>query len=327
MREVIYSSPFVPAEWIAAHGLRPRRVVPAPTDGTVELRRPVEGVCPFARAFAQAACSGPGEPLVVMSTECDQMRRIAEWVESDSGRPMFVMNVPATWDNATPHAMFESELRRLGRFLCRHGGAPPGDGTLESVMTDLDAKRSALRAARPRMSPRRFAEELMAFHEDPVDYRAPGPDPGVKVRGVPVALVGSPLPRKEFGIHDAVERAGGRVVLDATAAGEMTLPAAFAAEAIESDAVAELVRCYFGGIPDAFRRPNTRLYDWLQAEIAARGVEGVIVKHETWCDTWHGEAQRLREWAGVPVLTLQSADGHIDSHAASRIEAFLETLR
>ena len=327
MREVIYSSPFVPAEWIAVHGLHPRRIVPGPMDGSTALRRPVEGVCPFARAFAHTACTAPGNPLIVMSTECDQMRRIAEWVETDSARPVFVLNVPATWENATPRAIYESELHRLGRFLRVNGGTKPADGMLESVMTDVGTRRDSLRAARAAMDPRRFAEELLAFHADPAGYRVPAGIPESDPHGVPLAIVGSPLPAREFAIHDVVARAGGRLVLDATAAGEMTLPESFNPDAVRADAFAELVRCYFGSIPDAFRRPNARLYEWLEEQIPARRVAGIILKYETWCDTWHGEAQRMREWARVPLLAFQSADGHIDGHAASRIEAFLETLR
>ncbi len=48
MRRVVYSSPFVPAELIAAHGFAPERVVPR--HGTA----PPEGLCPFAQAFVDA---------------------------------------------------------------------------------------------------------------------------------------------------------------------------------------------------------------------------------------------------------------------------------
>ncbi len=56
MNGVGYSSPFVPAEWIAAHGLRPERFRLHPTE---KLTR---GVCPYAGALMDAAlASGDGK--------------------------------------------------------------------------------------------------------------------------------------------------------------------------------------------------------------------------------------------------------------------------
>ncbi|MCL2641880.1 MAG: hypothetical protein FWD53_13600, partial [Phycisphaerales bacterium] len=46
---VAYSSPFVPAEWIVAHGFEPRRVVPRASGVAA-----VAGVCPFAHDFLMA---------------------------------------------------------------------------------------------------------------------------------------------------------------------------------------------------------------------------------------------------------------------------------
>ena len=56
MNAVGYSSPFVPAEWIAAHGLRPERLRLHPTE---KLTR---GICPYAGALLDAALAeGKGD--------------------------------------------------------------------------------------------------------------------------------------------------------------------------------------------------------------------------------------------------------------------------
>jgi benzoyl-CoA reductase/2-hydroxyglutaryl-CoA dehydratase subunit BcrC/BadD/HgdB len=91
--------------------------------------------------------------------------------------------------------------------------------------------------------------------------------------------------------------------------------------------LAELVDAYFGTIPDAFRRPNSQLYLWLRDRLREREPKGVIVAAHVWCDRWRGEAQRLREWLGVPMLLLEldGASG-VDGRAQSRLDAFLEVL-
>ena len=50
MPDVWYTCPFVPPEWIAAHGLRPRRMhLSAPAHAGT--RATTEGMCPYADAF------------------------------------------------------------------------------------------------------------------------------------------------------------------------------------------------------------------------------------------------------------------------------------
>ena len=54
MKTVLHTCPFVPPEWVAAHGLSPMRITPA-----AAVPRPglTAGVCPFAGAFMAAACA------------------------------------------------------------------------------------------------------------------------------------------------------------------------------------------------------------------------------------------------------------------------------
>ena len=95
------------------------------------------------------------------------------------------------------------------------------------------------------------------------------------------------------------------------------------------DPLDELARIYFDAIPDAFRRPNTRLYEWLGREVSARSVRGIILRRYPVCDLWHAELERLRTWSDVPVLDLdvETGDEGEASRTLARIEAFLEMLR
>ena len=324
MQTIVYSCPFVPAEWIRAHGVRPSRILPsAPGDATFTGT----GVCPYASAFAHAACSMGDADAIVVTTVCDQMRRIAEWLDRGTDRPVFVMNVPATWQTTTAQKIYASEVRRLGRFMVTLGGRTPTDGELAAAMREYDTDRAALRDARGGLSPRQYSEAIARFHRDGTLELAAAAVPRVG-DGVPVALIGGPLVHHHFGIFDLIESCGGRVVLDGTTSGERTMPARFDRRGLSDDPFGMLVDAYFGTIPDAFRRPNTQLYQWLKDVIPERGIRGIILRHYTWCDTWHVEAQRMKEWNEVPVLAVAcGADEHIDAHTASRIEAFLEMLR
>jgi benzoyl-CoA reductase/2-hydroxyglutaryl-CoA dehydratase subunit BcrC/BadD/HgdB len=327
---IIYSCPFVPPEWIAAHGLHPRRATPGGhakpggaggprADGGV-------GVCPYARAFLVEA-TDPAADGVVFTTVCDQMRRISERVERES--TTFLMHVPATWRKPA-HRFYQEELRRLGRFLVRLGGCTPTEGGLREVMQRYDAGRRRLLDGRPRQTAREFAEAMHHLHahgpSEPVTGKK---EPGVTGSGgIRLALVGGPLPRDDFAVLDVIEMHGGAVVLDATQNGERTLPAHFDRQRLRDDPFGELADAYFGCIPDAFRRPNSALYQWLKREFIAREVQGIVFRRYVWCDTWHAEAQRMAEWAGVPLLALDVEDGYgTDTRTASRIQAFLEALR
>jgi len=296
---IAYSNPFVPAEWIAAHGLRPRRVrLPAAGgDAAVEV---VRGLCPYTRAFLDAVCRDTDMAGVVMTTTCDQMRHAATLAMRDAGRPVFLLNVPATWQTPAAGAMYLDEIERLGRFLVELGGNRPSPSQLADVMLQHEESR-------------RCAADTVDNNGD----------------GIPLALIGGPLLEDDEAIFEVIRRAGGRVALDGTEGGRRTLPARFDRGRLESDPLAELARAYFDAIVDPFRRPNDGLYRWLAGELPRCRVRGVILWRYVWCDLWHAEAYRLKQTCRVPVLDLDACrdDNGSLERTAGRIEAFLEMLQ
>jgi benzoyl-CoA reductase/2-hydroxyglutaryl-CoA dehydratase subunit BcrC/BadD/HgdB len=301
MKAIAYCSPFVPAEWIAAHGWWPH---------WLQLRgaasRPLlatsRGVCPYAGAIVDAAISGLDASALVLTTVCDQMRCAAAMLGTRSGCPVFLMNVPSTWQTAAVRKLYLDELRRLGRFLVKLGGTSPGHAELALIMLAHEHDR-------------------LAAKED-ADGRRPA------ATEVPLAIIGGPSGEGGGALLGLVERAGGCVVLDATEGGPRTMPRRFDPARMVADPLEELADAYFD-IPDVFRRPNHALYDWLGRELAARQVRGIIFRRYLWCDLWHAELQRLREWTALPVLEIDVAPDDLgaSNRVQGRIEAFLEMLK
>jgi benzoyl-CoA reductase/2-hydroxyglutaryl-CoA dehydratase subunit BcrC/BadD/HgdB len=315
------------------------------------------GLCPFARALLNDLARRADAVAAVFTTVCDQMRRAAEvFAARCPDRATFVLNVPATWQTPAAMEMYVDELRRLGRFLVGLGGHVPTDERLTEVMLEYDDARRRLLAARGRLTARKYAELLAAFGRDGVEsqtsacaLRDPSPLTGevfdspkgrplgslagvrVTVQAadtpIPLALVGGPLLEGHFEVFDVVERFGGRVVLDATASGELAMPGPIDRCRAAEDPLRELARAYFGTIPHAMRRPDTMLHDYLARELPARKVRGVLLHRQLWCDLWHGQLPRIRRQTALPVLDIDVADEDADfGRQAGKIQAFMEML-
>ena len=322
---VVYSSPFVPPEWVAAHGARPKRIRPDP-GAAARATAPVAGMCPYARALTGEVQALHDGEVAVFTTTCDQMRRAAEWAALESPAPVFLMNVPATHGAPSAVRLYRDELHRLGRFLARRGASQPSPEKLADVMESYDERRRELRDALGLVATREASEAIAEFdlagrlHAALARRSLP--------RGIPVAVVGGPLMRGDARVFDWIEEAGGSVVLDATESGTRTLPAPFDRRRLYDDPILELVDAYFGRLPDVFRRPDEALYAWLHRELASSGARAVVLWRYVWCDLWAASVARLRELADLPVLDLDvSGDAGSDRRTANRIQGFLEVLR
>ncbi|MGD8499645.1 MAG: 2-hydroxyacyl-CoA dehydratase family protein [Phycisphaerales bacterium] len=329
MTTIIYTCPYVPAEWIAAHGLRPSRVIPASLDSASSIAR-TEGVCPYVRSFIGEVVENKRAGGVVVTTVCDQMRRAFDILARRCELPTFLMNVSSTWQSLAAQKLYLDEFKRLSRFLTRQGGKPPSNDALAGIMLEYDRARTSILEARGYMSARRYAETIAAFgRAGPREMPDNGAGPELLTGGIPLAIIGGPLMRQDFDILDVAERFGGRIVLNATETGERGMCVPFDRRGLRDDPLAELAGAYFGGIQDASRRPNSELYKWLKRELAGRAVRGIIFFRYLWCDTWHAELRRLKDWIDLPVLDIDVAgDSQTDRpRRANRIRAFLEMLQ
>jgi benzoyl-CoA reductase/2-hydroxyglutaryl-CoA dehydratase subunit BcrC/BadD/HgdB len=329
MKTIIYTCPYVPAEWIAAHGLRACRLLLDRTESDSTLT-PAEGICPFVRSFISEVTNNVQADGVVMTTVCDQMRRAFDIIATKCELPAFLMNVPSTWQSLESQKLYIDELKRLSRFLTRLGGKPPSNDTLAKIMLEYDGARKTVLSAREYLSARRYAEAIAAVGLDG-PYKTLGVVSAAKppTSGVRLVIIGGPMIRQDFDLFDMIEQTGGRIVLDATETGERGLRAAFDRRRLRDEPLMELANAYFGSINDASRRPNSELYKWLRQEIASRRVKGIIFRRYVWCDLWHAELQRLKDWTDLPVLDIDT-DGNNDNEqlrTANRIRAFLEMLQ
>lgn len=329
METIVYTCPYVPAEWIAAHGLRASRLLLDHVDSASMFIR-TEGVCPFVRSFLSEAMRNRDARGIVVTTVCDQMRRAFDILVRKSNLPAFLMNVPNTWQSVDSQKLYIGELKRLGRFLSWLGGKPPSNDALAKIMLEYNAAWATVLAAREYLSARQYAEAIAAFGRDGPDQKINCvTDTESQIDGVPLAIVGGPLMKRDFDLFDMIEQSGGRIVLDATETGERGMCGPFDRRRLHDDPLLELADAYFSGIQDASRRPNSGLYKWLQRELASREVQGIIFHRYLWCDIWHAELRRLKDWSDLPVLDIDTAgDNETDEYrTANRIRAFLEMLQ
>lgn len=275
MQTVLIHTPFAPPEWLWAHGFQPLRAK-APIASKCSCQ---EGLC----SVAARAMEHRG--LAIFATTCDQLRRAHD--EEEHG---FLLDVPAAWQSVVAQKLWREELRRLGRWLIRHGGHEPEN--LLTLALEQDRKRAVLR------------EKSRVQLGDP--------------RGVRLAVIGGPLPEN---IPDLIVQAGGLLALDASETGERGWALPLDLRLVQEDPF-EAVAAAHLAIPDPSRRPDTKLHQWLAQEISERSIQGLVLCADPWCDQWQLQEQRLRHHA--PVLTIDTGDN--PARILTRLQAFCEML-
>ena len=249
MKKVIYTCPYVPAEWIAAHGLKPCRIVPH-SNGTNSCMVRTEGLCPFVRDFINNL-SNENDCIAVFTTLCDQMRRGYDIVSTRLETPAFLLNVPSTWQTVASQKLYLDELKRLGKFLVELGGKTPSNEILSETMLEYEKARKSILEMRYKLSAIQFAETLEQFGEEgPTSVFGNISDNSSHRKGIPLAIVGSPLLRQDFEILELTEQLGGRIVFNATENGERGLCGSFNQRKLKDNPFLELTDTYFNTIQD-----------------------------------------------------------------------------
>jgi benzoyl-CoA reductase/2-hydroxyglutaryl-CoA dehydratase subunit BcrC/BadD/HgdB len=326
MDTILYTSPFIPAEWISAHGLQPVRLFPALAGGTSAVEQ-LPGLCPYARMTAHACLLETEAAAVVIAGTCDQMRRAAELISLRGSRHVFLVHVPSTWHTVTAFNLYCNELKRLGEFLGKHNGTVPSEKLLADTMLQFDAERAMLKDLQGMLPAQQYAEMVMQWFESRVLHMPEFTGSG-HAHGTPVVITGGPLMKDHLGLYDMIEKCGGMVCFDATENGELLLPAPYDRRVVREEPFMEMASAFFGSIPGVFQRPNSRLYTLLKQHIDTGAPAGILLVRYVWCDLWHAEVQRIRDWFSLPLLEIELSDETpgIDARTRNRIQAFLETI-
>ena len=158
--------------------------------------------CPFVGALIDEVRTGLQATAIVLTTTCDQMRYAAAALEQDGELPVFLLNVPSTWQTAAAQQLYRDELERLGRFLVRIGGAAPSPKQLADVMIEHDDARASLPLAGTVLTARQFAHALADLRSSrPVHFQNDTDESGATgVSPVPSGATGvSPVPQSQHG--------------------------------------------------------------------------------------------------------------------------------
>jgi benzoyl-CoA reductase/2-hydroxyglutaryl-CoA dehydratase subunit BcrC/BadD/HgdB len=292
MNRILCSSPHIPRQWIAAHGLEPVHLLPSGGCEHACVAR-AEGLCVFARAWISEALAEPAAAGIVLAQTCDQMRRTFEVLQSQTDLPSFLFNIPATWQSVPARRLFAGEMKRLGQFLENLGGSKPSAARLQEQMR-IGTGRNITRSGR------------------------------IKKYRIPLALTGAHGMTNGESWRSLLEQAGGEIALDCTQAADPL----FDHRVAKDEPFAQLVHGCFDAIQDIFQRPNSGVYQRLNAEIRQVSVKGLIIRRYLWCDLWHAEVYRLKQWSPVPVLDLEISGRPDEDHhrLRTRIESFLEMV-
>lgn len=299
MNSIAYASPYIPAEWIAAHGLHPLRLQPEGPASKGPIP-PTSGICPYMRTFINQAISAPNVSAIVLTTVCDQMRRGYELIHQ-SDTPTFCFNVPSTWQTESALLLYQSELDRFSRFLVSLGGTCPNDSQLAAAMQNANT------------------EQQRKANSPPPSKNSPKP--------IPIAITGGPRTKLDSRLIRFITESGGEIVLDATEQGTLGTAPPFDITQMHSNPRRALADAYHRKLPGVSKRPNDPLHPWLAEHISKSKAAGVILLRYLWCDLWHAEVTRIRAAIDVPLLDVDLDGEDPIPRNRTRIQAFMESLQ
>jgi benzoyl-CoA reductase/2-hydroxyglutaryl-CoA dehydratase subunit BcrC/BadD/HgdB len=293
MDRILCSSPYIPWQWIAAHSMEPC-LVQASENCVHECVERVEGLCTYTRAWISKALADSHAAAIVLALTCDQMRRAFEILSENARVPCFLLNIPATWQSAQARQLYRDELQRLGKFLVSLGGCAP--------------------------SPKDLIEQMLRNENCIASEKKLH-----KSGKIPLALAGPHAAVDDSVWLDIIARANAEIQLD------LSSPAhpVFDRRSLMQDPFAELSDACFDAIQDIFQRPNIGFYRKIDRALRQSAVKGLVVRRYLWCDLWHAEIHRLKQWASVPVLDLEIGERPQDEilRLSTRIQSFMEMMQ
>lgn len=330
-----------PPEILAGLGFHPVRImsgaVPSSEREGEKLVRP--DACPYCKSILGNMSLKKGllgrASLIAAVATCDMMRRTLDTIRKEFDIPVFTIHAPATMSENT-RKFFISQMQGLVKEIYSFTGEKFDTG--KAVSYFRDRKKCAEKLYRLSLSgdtqytilsglmhlfnfssPKRLDHFLDEIIED-----IPGEKPKMRI-----LLVGSALCTEDNQVPRLIGTNGTGLV-NLTCGGINQLEGYLNASA-PGRGTAQCIAKFAEIILDAPQcirsRPNNAVYDRIKSYTTKTGVDGVILKTLKFCDLWHTEKERMREFLGVPFLVLDTDySGSSDESLKNRIDAFIETL-
>ncbi len=321
MKKIYYTSPFIPPEIIHSKNLIPCRIIPG-IKRTFNLNIKM-GICSFAEAFIETLTEKKDASGFVFAASCDQMRRVYELFISKANQPSFLFNVPSLKNNPNSRKMYIDELKRLEKFLINSVGLGLNSKKLFSSIKLYEQAYARILKFKPVLSDALFKDSEMD-----INYAAAGIKNFAYKTDINIAILGDSLPPAYFDIFGFLRKKNSSVVLDGTDSGERCIPGVMYKEIKSDNPYKILMHKYFLGIPNIYQKPDTDFYSWLKTMIIQRGINGIIILRNIWCDLWRGITSDIKHKSKIHVLAIDLNDDYqFDQHSKNKIDAFIEMLK
>jgi benzoyl-CoA reductase/2-hydroxyglutaryl-CoA dehydratase subunit BcrC/BadD/HgdB len=295
MKTVIYNSSYIPREWIRIHECIPKKVTVIS-----ENQLSSEGKCSYASSFMKTMKEQEADAIIITST-CAQMRHSAE--QMNDFPPVFLFNMPVTWQAPAAKKQYINELHRLSIFLTGISGQCK-EKNLRATMIEYDLIRSELKSLKEKMQAKQFLENIFEFNNKGCIKNNSTANSKHAQHRIRIALTGGPLTNNHLQLFDVFEKNNISVLLNCTENGEWSLGEKFRKKPLLDNPFMELADSYFA-IPEIFRRPNNKFYSRLKKEVAEYNIQGLIINRYPWCDLWLAEVERIKNCLNIPVLDLE----------------------
>lgn len=294
-QNIVYTSPFVPSELISAYGLKPYQPDVSVTTEPQSLT-PVKGICPYARKFLEYVCKHCPAGCI-LTTECDQMRRIYDLVRLYNSTPVFLLNFPKVAGRSDSLDLFTKEFNRLAGFLADVSGR----------LLQKDE----------------FADRIL-------ESAVTGQKNSSEVKSVPgkpkLALIGNHSCQLEA-VSRELRKSGKFTVLNLAESLYEVAEKKFDPAKCRNAPLRSLSKAYLN-IPSPAVCPAELFYNRLKNYVNKYRIDGVILHRYVCCDLWHSKLYILKKLFDVPVLDIEAVDveRELNSRTEYRIQAFTEML-
>lgn len=147
-------------------------------------------------------------------------------------------------------------------------------------------------------------------------------------QGKKLAFMGGPAICTDTELFALIRDHGAGISFDASETGEFSQPQ-ISLQAFAEAPLSELTSVYFSNMPDIAKRPNSQFYEQSEKIIKEREIEAIIIRTYPWCDLWHAEVARIKEYFKLPVLHFTAdvcTSTTKDTRLQTRLKAFFETL-